>query len=95
MIDQMLSVIVVVQNEADRAQPMLDQLGSLLAKEVSGYEIIVVDNHSTDDTVPVLEDLARRYPNIQVYCLASRADWDVACMAGMEQAIGDYVILFD
>ena len=95
MHDTLLSVILVVQEAEATLAGTLARLSALLAGLVSDYEIIVVDNGSADGTVEVLQQAVTEHPNIQVYCLPTAGDRDVALIAGLENAIGDYVVLLD
>lgn len=95
MHDTLLSVILVVQEAEATLAGTLARLSALLAGLVSDYEIIVVDNGSADRTVEVLQQAVGEHPNIQVYCLPTAGDRDVALIAGLENAIGDYVVLLD
>jgi polyisoprenyl-phosphate glycosyltransferase len=95
MLDKMLSVVVVVHNDSERVGAVILNLTSLLATLVTNYEVVVVDNNSSEDTVAMLRELTKTHPNIQVYSLAAGVDPHVACFAGMEQSIGDFVLLYD
>ena len=55
----MLSVVIPTRN---RRATLVDTLARVLAQECpsSGFEVIVVDNGSTDETADALADLARR-----------------------------------
>ncbi len=93
--DILLSVILVTHNAEATILDTLAGLRSALASEVSDYEIIVVDNASSDATVARLEQATAEWSDIQVYCCASEVNLDIARLAGLEQAIGDYVLIFD
>ena len=56
-----LSVILCVRDEADRLRQMLP---SLLEQDYPTYEVIVIDDASTDDTAEVLGQLSHRYPHL-------------------------------
>src|SRR5262249_19651960 len=58
-------------------------------------ELIVVDDGSTDEPVARLAPLLLRHPSIRVIRLARRFGPDVALAAGLDSAIGDYVVLME
>ena len=54
-----LSVVVPVHNEADNIGGLIDEIRSVLEQRLD-FEIVVVDDGSTDDTRPVLEASLRQ-----------------------------------
>ncbi len=65
------SVVIPVFN---RARTIADAIGSALQQETRfRYNIIVVDNHSTDGTTAIVEELARLHPQI-VHLVPQRTD---------------------
>lgn len=87
-----LSIIVPLHNEATRLENCLEQL----IPEVNRYfyEIILVDNGSTDDT-PKMCDLATRvYPNVRYIHLQDRGK-GLAIRTGMLAAQGRYRYMCD
>lgn len=95
VLDVLVSAVVSVREAERTVRPLALALQAVLARCATDYEIILVDNASRDGTVPLLEELAQEIPNLQVYSLSARVDDDVARVAGLEQAIGDYVVLLD
>jgi polyisoprenyl-phosphate glycosyltransferase len=92
----LLSVVVVLRNESGSLARRLAALSGILAALVTDHELIVVDNGSSDDSVAQLRVLAAGgLPNLQVYCLTKEVDFDTACWAGIENALGDYVAAVD
>lgn len=94
-LDALVSVVLPVRDAHAQIDGVVRELQAVLACEVTDYEIVVVDNRSEDDTLSRLEHLSRSLPNLQVYCLSARVQDDVARIAGVQQAIGDYVVLMD
>lgn len=89
------SVIIPVKN---RKKTIADALQSALSQETDfTFNIVVVDNHSTDGTTEVIADLAGRNPAIR-HIIPPRKDlgiggcWNVAIM---DEACGRYAIQLD
>jgi glycosyltransferase involved in cell wall biosynthesis len=92
-LDLDLSVVIPARNEA---ATILDQLHALAAQEWSGtWEIVVVDNGSTDATPAVVEDLAREVPRVRLVAATARAGLNYARNAGIEQSRGRAFALCD
>jgi glycosyltransferase involved in cell wall biosynthesis len=93
----LLSIVIVVRNEDARLRDILTPLSQQLSTLASDHELIVVDNGSTDSSVACLQKFAGQtgIANLQVYCLTKEVDFDTAAWAGIENALGDYVVVFD
>jgi glycosyltransferase involved in cell wall biosynthesis len=90
-----ITVVVPMFNEADcvdlffeRIEPVLDDLGG-------GYDIVCVDDGSSDDTVARLMAHRARNPSIKVLCLSRNFRKDIALSAGLDHAHGDAVVIID
>jgi undecaprenyl-phosphate 4-deoxy-4-formamido-L-arabinose transferase len=91
-----VSVVIPVFNEEaglqelfDRTYPVLDQLGRK-------YEVIFVDDGSSDRSVAVLRgQFAKRPDTTRVVVLARNVGQHMAIMAGFAQTRGDYIITLD
>lgn len=92
-----LSVVFVVRNQSGRIEQILANATSSIRSLVSDYELIIVDNASDDDSVSVLKNLAGEagLPNLQVYALIKEVDTDTASWVGLENALGDFVVVID
>lgn len=90
--DMMVSVVMVVSETDDGFADLIRDLRIMLEATVKDYEIIIVDNATRDGTIAAIEQVIDEVPNIQVYSMARPLDRDVATIAGIENAIGDYVI---
>lgn len=93
----LLSVVLVTQNDADRIPGIIRSTGEIASQLVSDYEIVIVDNGSTDTTSEVLRELTSqsREANLQVYTLAGRVDDLTARWVGVENSLGDIVVCLD
>lgn len=95
-----LSIIIPAYNEERRIGKTLDHISTFLrAKDIS-FEIIVVANNCTDNTIPLLHNLkATSIPEIIVHDV-KRGELvgnmkGYAIKVGMESALGDYHIFID
>lgn len=92
-----LSVVLIFKDQAEDLPLILKTATTLLSPLVSDYELIVIDNGSLDNSISVLKNLTRPegIPNLQVYSLAQEVDPDTAAWVGLENALGDYIIVAD
>jgi glycosyltransferase involved in cell wall biosynthesis len=92
-----LSVVIPVHNQSEQLQELLENFTIILKDLVSDYEIVVVDNASTDDSVSRLKELSNPdgLSNLQIYALTNEVDVDTASWVGLENALGDFVVVID
>lgn len=93
----LLTVVIVVQNDAGQIPYIVRSAGMILSRVVSDYEIVIVDNGSTDTTPEALSRLTvdGGEANLQVYILAGRVDDLTARWVGVENSLGDIVVCID
>jgi len=91
----LLSVVVPVFNEADNLEPLLARLLPVLRSLAGRFEILFVDDGSTDDSPVRLARLAADQPNLRVLRLSRNFGHQAALVAGLEHARGDAVITID
>ena len=90
-----LSVIIPAHNEEKRIEQTLSSVNEYLSAQGFEYEVIVVDNGSTDKTDTVIEDLVRRgLKNVRVLKVHLPGK-GATVKAGIEQAVGDFVMFMD
>lgn len=92
-----LSLVCVVRNQSPELIDITTDLSVRLSSVVNNYELIMVDNASTDDSVSRFIEMTSEtgLPNLQVYTLTKEVDKDTAAWVGVENALGDYVVVFD
>lgn len=86
-----LSIIVPIYNVAPYLRKCVD---SLLAQDISDYEIILVDDGSPDECPQICNQYAERYFNIKVIHQAN-AGLSAARNTGIAAATGDYILFVD
>jgi hypothetical protein len=97
MLPIFLSLVIATRNQAKQLPEVLSTVSETLQKLVSDYEIIVVDNGSTDSSIDRLKTLTGvdGLPNLQIYALTKEVDTDTAAWVGMENSLGDFVAILD
>lgn len=90
-----LSVVLPCLNEGSHLASSLDELARVLRQTGETFELVVVDDGSTDDTWEVLEGAAKRLGNLRALRLSRRFGKELALTAGLEHARGDAVLVMD
>jgi glycosyltransferase involved in cell wall biosynthesis len=89
-----LSVVVPVYNEEENVQPLVAAIRNALAYTDS-WELLLVDDGSTDATVAVAEGLAAQDRRIRVLKLARNYGQTAAMQAGFDHSRGAVVVTMD
>ena len=89
-----LSCVVPVFNEGPVISQFLEAMQNQLAQVTSDYEIIVVDDGSSDDTVSLVEGYCSD-PRIKLIELSRNFGKETALTAGIDATSGDAVVLID
>jgi len=89
----LLSVVAPVLDE----RPSIETFCQRVAATLSGrpYELIIVDDGSTDGTGDRLDELAEADPRLRVLHLSRNFGHQAALTAGLEAARGDVVVMLD
>ncbi len=90
-----LSVIIPVLNEADNIAPLLARLVPILERCVASYEIIFVDDGSTDATILAIERAHHADPAVGAVSLSRNFGKEVAIAAGLDHARGAASVILD
>lgn len=95
MTDIKLSVVAPMYNEEAVIELYLEQTIEVLDKHFSNYELILVDDGSTDHTVSRCLSYIKANKNIRLISFSRNYGHEIASTAGLDHAEGDYVILMD
>lgn len=90
-----LSIILPVYNEKDNLPPQYEKLITALSKLKRTYEIIFVDDGSTDGSRDVLRELAAKDKNIKLVLFRRNFGQTAAMSAGIEYATGKIILFMD
>jgi dolichyl-phosphate beta-glucosyltransferase len=89
------SIILPAYNEAARIRPYLQSIASFMQDRGQPYEVLVVDDGSTDTTAAVVESLAASIPEIQLLRMPMRRGKGAAVRKGMQAAVGRLQLFAD
>ncbi len=88
----LLSVIVPNYNKEKYLQKCLE---SIFAQSMQDFELIIVDDASTDSSYDMLSDYADAYPYIRLYRMDRNVRQGTCRNIGMDKARGKYIIFVD
>src|SRR5437588_7653881 len=91
----MLSIVIPIHNEEPSILPLYDRLTSVLESMQKPYEIIVVDDASTDRSYELLANLVQTDSRLKVIRLRRNFGQTAALSAGFHEAKGKIVIAMD
>ena len=90
-----LSIVAPAYNEADNLEPLVREITEAVATLGKRYEIILVDDGSTDGSPEVLRALMREYAALRVLGLEENSGQTAALDAGLRAARGTFVATLD
>ena len=86
------SILIPVYNQAGKMDRCMD---TILNQSYRNFEVICVDDGSTDDSYTMLKEYERKDPRVRVVKLPENSSLVGARYAGMQEAKGDYVLFVD
>jgi glycosyltransferase involved in cell wall biosynthesis len=90
-----LSILIPILDEEECLRPLYDELTISLDQLGNNYEIILINDGSSDRSPEVMNELAKNDPHIVAIHLRRNYGQTAALMAGIEQATGDIFIPMD
>ena len=90
-----VSIIVPAYNEEKRASGFLEELSSYCIKNISNYEIICVDDGSTDKTKELFESIASKNSKIRIVSYEKNMGKGYAVKKGVESAKMKNILFID
>lgn len=91
-----LTLTIPAYNEAQRLPPFLDNVRAHLSDQFGdGYEVIVVDDGSTDDSPMAFVEIARDWPQLQIVCHPENQGKGAAVRTGILMARGELLLFAD
>jgi len=90
-----ISVVLPILNEKDNLVPLLDELEGVLAATGKQYEVIAVDDGSSDGSVDLLKSAAIERKHLKALFFRRNCGQAAAFDAGFRAARGDVVVTMD
>ncbi len=90
-----LSIVIPLLNEEDSLRELHDWIVSVMEKNAFSYEIIFIDDGSTDNSWNIIEELASFNQNVKAIRFQKNYGKSQALHAGFDKAHGEVVITMD
>lgn len=90
-----LTIVIPLLNEEDSLQILRDQINEACTSANLDYEILFIDDGSTDKSWAVLSDLALKHDNIKVIRFRKNYGKSAALAVGFQEAEGEFVMTMD
>ena len=91
----MLSIVIPIHNEEPSILPLYDRLTSVLEQLQRPYEIIFIDDASTDRSFELLANLVETDAHLKVVRLRRNFGQTAALSAGFDEAQGNVIVSLD
>jgi glycosyltransferase involved in cell wall biosynthesis len=88
-----LSVVIPIYNDADILEEVILEVIDAVFECYENYEIVLVDDCSTDHTKAFVEDNRNNFDCVRYIRLSRKFGLEVAIACGLEQIIGDIVVV--
>ena len=89
------SIVIPVYNSSAILPLLIPEIAGLMDSRAYSYQIVAVDDCSTDTTWQVLSNLKQQYPQLHALRLAKNAGQWMATSCGINRAQGDVIITID
>ncbi|WAI01202.1 glycosyltransferase family 2 protein [Methanogenium organophilum] len=95
MANQKISVVIPVYNSENTLVELTDRLAAVFSKGIEDYEIIFIDDCSSDNSWDILQKISRKNNNIRIIHLQRNFGQHNATLCGFHFAKGDYIVIMD
>jgi glycosyltransferase involved in cell wall biosynthesis len=90
-----VSVVIPLFNERDNLAPLHNDLDRVMQRLQRSYELVFVDDGSTDGGLQVLREIKQRDAHVRVICLARNSGQTAALACGLHNAKGAIIVAID
>ena len=89
-----LSIIIPAHNESEVIQTTTESLIETLTQHEINHEILVINDHSSDNTEEILKRLSQQYSTVRYLNNPGKGGFGLALRHGLENYTGEYVAIF-
>lgn len=93
--NSVVSIVVPLQQDAGILEEAIAEIDRVVGEAFRFYEIVLVDDGSDDGTAELVRGILKQRQRIRYMRLSRSFGRDVAMSAGIESAIGDFVVTLD
>lgn len=90
-----VAVIVPMYNEEENVKETISRISKILSQNYEHWELVVVDDGSTDKTLQIAKEQASQNPNIRVFSYYPNVGRGKALRTGFQKAKGDIIVSLD
>ncbi len=90
-----LSILIPVFNEEENILPLFERLTKALQKTERPYEILFIDDGSSDGSLELLLDISQKNPNVKIISFSRNFGQTAALSAGIDCSRGEILIPMD
>lgn len=89
-----ISVVIAARNEEQNVENCLN---SIVNQEFNkdDFEIIIINDHSSDNTLNIIEEFKKRYKNVHCYSLSETSSKKAAIKLGVSKCLYNVVVITD
>lgn len=91
--DCFISVVAPVSNDGPIVEGFVRDTLGVLREHYANYELVLVDDGSTDDSVQRIGELLRQHECVRLIRLSRHFGDEVAIASGLDSVIGDFVVI--
>src|SRR5437868_4436672 len=90
-----LSLVIPAYNEQENIPVLLERVGAALSQTGKKFEVLIVDDGSTDSTPKLLEEGMQQYPWLRILRMSKNGGQSAAFEAGFKAARGEVIATID
>jgi glycosyltransferase involved in cell wall biosynthesis len=90
-----VSIVIPVYNEAESLEELLASIEQAMTPSNERYEVVFVDDGSTDGTLDRLKSLAQTHDRVRVFSFRRNLGKSPALLCGFQKATAPYILTMD